>query len=386
MSREVAERVLDNGRPWVDRAFVVRDWYLTAYDPIRDLKGEVIGMLYVGILDKPFAVLGQQVLGRYAMLLAFGLCAALILAFIIAGRLANPIHELVEAAAAMEEGKPPPPIQCNRACQETESLVLSFNKMAAALVERETRLRETNGSITALNRSYMDMLGFVSHELKSPTSSIMNYVYLLAQNRIGPLNEKQTNAVRNIDTNTKRIVEMVRHYLNLSRIENGELAPVKTNVHVMKDVLGPLLDALNAEIQEKGMRVENNIPEDLELFADINMSREAFENLVGNAVKYGSPNALIRLDAKTENDYIQFAVGNEGDGIPEDSLTSIFNKFVRVESTDAAKRQKGTGLGLFITKHIVEAHGGVIEVESTPGQWTEFRFSLPRSETAEEKV
>jgi signal transduction histidine kinase len=110
------------------------------------------------------------------------------------------------------------------------------------------------------------------------------------------------------------------------------------------------------------------------------MVREIFENLVSNAVKYGRDGGSITITARGDGGMVNFTVRNDGAGIPADRIPELFQKFSRLEGTDVARRQKGTGLGLFITKTIVEAHGGKIEARSMPGEWAEFEFSLPRGE------
>jgi signal transduction histidine kinase len=226
----------------------------------------------------------------------------------------------------------------------------------------------------------MEMLGFVSHELKSPVATIMNYVFLLRQHKLGPMTEGQEKAVRNIETSSGRIVEMVRHYLNLSRIENGELRPVPTRVAVQEDVVRPLLDTFESDLVAHRMRVENGIGGNTLLRTDLNMTREVFENLVSNAIKYGREDATIVLGENTVDGFVEFKIRNEGPGIPLDKIEAVFHKFTRLEDQQVIRRQKGTGLGLFITRHIIEAHGGKITVESRPQEWVEFRFTLPRLE------
>jgi len=385
VSQEVAEQVLDNGRPWIGRAFVVSGWYLTAYKPILDLRGDIVGMLYVGILEKPFRALGYAILKRYLGLSMFGLAAALILAMILSHRLTAPIHRLAEAANLLREGVEPDPVPVSNTCKETQGLVIAFNEMVQALRDREARLRETNRQLEeanqklqVLNRSYMETVGFVAHELKSPLATMMNYAYLLRNNKLGPLTDKQRKAVETIERNMQLLVEMVRHYLNLSRIENQELAPVPSRVAVVEDVVEPLLEAHQADIEREQMTVENEIDRSVLVYADVNMTREVFENLLSNAIKYGRTGGRIRLWSRDEGDFVRFGVWNEGEGIPPDKIPQLFQKFVRLEGQKAAHRQKGTGLGLFITKHIIEAHGGTIEVESIPHEWVEFRFTLPK--------
>ena len=385
VSKEVGSRVLDNGTSWVGKAFVVRDWYLSAYDPIRDVDGRIVGMLYIGILEKPFTDMSRHLIIRYALLMLLGLLVALVFAFIMANRIARPLHRLGLAVRKLHEGDRPGPVDVCGACQETTSLVVAFNEMNAALGEREARLKEANAeteqaneSLMALNRSYMETLGFVSHELKSPIASVMNYVYLLREQKLGPLTEKQERALRSVDGNIKRVVEMIRHYLNLSRIENCELQPVPTRLPVVEEVIQPILEASEGDLQARQMTVENRVGPDVVLMADLNMTREIFENLISNAIKYGRDGGRLRIDSRVLDGHVEFAVGNEGDGIAPDRIGSLFQKFSRIEGAARVRTQKGTGLGLFITKHIIEAHGGRIEVASRVNEWTEFRFTLPR--------
>ncbi len=386
VSKEVADRVLDNGQPWVGRALVVNDWSLTAYDPLRDPGGRVIGMLYVGTLEKPFRDLARDTIVRYAGLSALALVAALGLAFFYAARLAAPTHRLVQMADLMRAGQRPPSVPSfPHASQESNTLVAAFNQMAAALDEREARLLEAkqkleaaNQSLSALNRAYMDMLEFVSHELKSPLSAILNYVYLLKTAKLGAVTDKQAKALRVVDTNLQRLVEMVRHYLNLSRIESGELAPILGRVDVLADVVQPLLDTFDADLLTHRIRVANGIEPGIMLRADVNLVREVFENLISNAIKYGREGGALTLSGRRADALAAFAVRNEGEGIPPDQREAVFQKFTRLTAAPAVRARKGTGLGLFITRAIVEAHGGRIDVESHPGAWIEFRFTLPR--------
>lgn len=369
-SKEVADRVLDNGKPWVGDAFVVSEWYLTAYEPIRDGAGQTVGMLYVGILKQPFNDISRTVILRFVMVSVLTLLVGLVLAFIVAARLAAPIHRLVEASKRMSGGERPAPVQPDHACDEIERLIRAFNLMTTTLAEREDKL-------LALNRSYMETLGFVSHELKSPVATIMNYVYLLREQKLGPLTEKQAKAIQTIEMGSNRLVEMVRHYLNLARIENGELTPVRTEVGVLEDVIKPLLDSVEADLASKSMKLVNHVGSGVILDADINMVREVFENLISNAVKYGRERGQIVILCQPRDAFVQFSVKNEGAGIPADKMGSLFQKFMRLDTSAAGLRQKGTGLGLFITKNIVEAHGGRISASSEPGRWTEFVFTLP---------
>lgn len=331
-SKEVADRVLDNGQRWEGRAFVVNDWYLTAYDPIWDYQGRVIGMLYVGILEKPFNDLIKDTILNYVLLSFVGVAVALILAFFLAGRLAYPLHQLAESAISLKN----------------------------------------------VNQSYMEALGFISHKLKSPLSTILNYVFLIREQKLGILTEKQAEAITNVDRNVRLIIEMVRHYLNLSLIERGKLEPVRGRVELLKEVLTPLLESFQTAAKKRKITTRHTVTEDVVLHADLDMTREVFENLISNAIKYGREGGIINIAAQPAGDMIRFSVFNEGDGIPPDKLPALFQKFSRLEENKATQKQKDTRLGLFICKHIIEAHEGEIHVESRPGEGVEFVFTLPR--------
>lgn len=382
VSQEVADRVLDNGASWMDRAFVVRDWYLTAYDPIRDPQGTVIGMLYVGTLERPFRDLNRSLMLRYSMLVLIALVAALLIAMFIAGRLARPLHRLAEQADKMRHGRGFHPVQLDHCCSETAGLIQAFNEMSSTLSQRESQLKEaneqlarTNDSLKGLNTHYMETLQFVSHEMNGPLASIMNYTYMLRQGLLGPLTEKQTSGLGVMSTNLKHVMEMIRHYLNLARIESGEMQPVLGRVVVRDDVIATVLASLDGELHARNMRVEDLIGPKVILHADLNMIREVFENLLSNAVKYGRGGGVICLDCRCEGQWAEFAVRNEGEGIVPEKRGELFQKFSRIET--GAKGRRGTGLGLFICRQIIQAHGGSIRVESDVGHWTEFRFRLP---------
>lgn len=385
VSKDVADKVLDNRQVWEGRAFVVKDWYLTAYDPIVDSQDEVIGMIYMGLLESPFTSLIRDTLIRYILISLCGLLFSLVFAYFLAGKISGPLHRLAVAAGQLNKGEYPEPVEKSGAANETRLLIHSFNDMVTALKERESSLREANekletanNSLTELNHDYMESVGFISHELKSPLSTIMNYVYLLSEEKLGTLSEKQRKGLKTIDSNVKLLVEMVRHYLNLSRIENGVLNPIPSDVIVYEEVLLPLIDSHQPSLEEKRMVMENLISPELKVFADLNMVREVFENLISNAIKYGKEDGRISVYSEDEGSYIKFHVYNEGEGIPEDKLKTLFQKFSRLEMNKAARTKKGTGLGLFITKFIIDSHGGDIGVTSCLGKDVDFFFTLPK--------
>jgi signal transduction histidine kinase len=172
---------------------------------------------------------------------------------------------------------------------------------------------------------------------------------------------------------------MIANYLDLSRLEKGELIVNSARIDLHTDVVKPALDSFARAIDEKKMVLDNRVPEAMTLNADRNLLRIVYDNLLSNAIKYGREGGKIVLDAQPTGDgQIVLSVCNEGNGIPPDKLPQLFKKFSRLTNPEYA-RKKGTGLGLYICKEIVEKHGGKIWAESQVGAWTKFVFSLPAS-------
>jgi signal transduction histidine kinase len=177
--------------------------------------------------------------------------------------------------------------------------------------------------------------------------------------------------------------EMVKHYLNLSQLEKGELNVRKAWIRLRDEVVDPALEALSAALERKDMSIENNLAPGLRVYADRDLLRIVYDNLLSNAVKYGREDGWIRLGADLKSGSIELTVENAGEGIPREQSERLFRKFSRLTHVEET-RQKGTGLGLFICKAIVEQHGGSIGVDSEEGRWTRFAFKLPLEGSSKE--
>jgi signal transduction histidine kinase len=132
------------------------------------------------------------------------------------------------------------------------------------------------------------------------------------------------------------------------------------------------------------MEVVNEVPEDLEVYADNTLLRVVYDNLISNAVKYGREGGRIELDARSGEDQHTLSVFNEGRGISPEQKPKLFKKFSRLDSPEYSK-EKGTGLGLYICREIVAEHGGEIWAESEEGEWVRFSFTLPKPESSNTK-
>ena len=385
VSGEVYDKVLENGLHWYDRAFVVNDWYLSAYDPIHDVEGKVIGILYVGVLAQQYddlkwalwKVYGTISVGVGIFVLAVGL--------IFARRLTGSISGLAEAARTIADGNLDLNVKEPRTDDEVRDLTRAFNLMALRLRERDEKLRsayealeQTNHSLQELNRNYLDMLGFVSHELKNSLGVIYTSARALDTGLVGPLSETQAALARNIAKSIDGAVKMTRNYLDLARIEKGELTVRFKRADMVEDVILPVLEDLKPMISDRNVVIEKKLPDSVPVFGDVALLRIAYRNLLDNALKYGNQGGGVTLGFEEKDGLLQFEVWNEGRGLTREQLPRLFEKFVRFDTP--AESSRSTGLGLFITRDILAKHGGRIWAESEPGQWMRFRFVLPKKD------
>lgn len=385
-SPEVTQQVLVRGQPWTGRAWVVDRWYLAQYDPIRDPNGNVIGMLYVGELEQKYLDLRTQALTLFLLVILAGMVVALAVFFALARHIVAPIHQLSYATKRIAEGDFA--YRVNGAVStttqdEVKKLAIAFDDMAKQLqrqreqIQRDHQaLEQLNQELQTTNRNYMEMLGFVAHELKNPLSSAILNVGTVKDGFVGPVNEKQKEALESAARSLHYFKEMIANYLDLSRLEKGELVVVATPTNLHAEVIQPALDSFARAIAEKKMILEDRTAKTITLQADRNLLRIVYDNLLSNAIKYGRDGGRIVLDAQARDGQIVLSVCNESEGIPPDKVPLLFKKFSRLTGPETV-RKKGTGLGLYICKEIVEKHGGTIWVESQPGKWTSFLFTLP---------
>ncbi len=237
---------------------------------------------------------------------------------------------------------------------------------AAAILQDVTRFR-------LMDEVKTNLVSTVSHELKTPLTSIRMGLHLLLEERIGTLTTKQTELLLAAREDSERLVQMINDLLDLARLESGKARNVieqlypKTLVAAAVEDFAPMVESHGRRL---GLRVEAGLPL---VAVDAGQIHHVFSNLISNAAKHSKPGTEIVIEAKRIGNRVRFAVIDQGPGIPLEYQPRVFERFFRIPGTE----KTGAGLGLAIVREIVNSLGGEVGLKSQPGQGSEFYFDLP---------
>jgi signal transduction histidine kinase len=266
-----------------------------------------------------------------------------------------------------------------RQTEDAERLVRERTaELDAALRDADTAraaLSERNESLLELDRFKDRMLALISHDLRSPLTSIRGYVELLLDEETGPLGEDQQRFLNVIKRNSDRLDSQIGDLLMVAGIAEGSLSLNRTAVDLPRLVM-EAVETAAPTAQERGIELHAGCEPLHVIYADGPRLSQVLDNLISNAIKYTPAGGRVDVRSFVEDDWVSLSVTDTGLGMSRDELDSIFDPFFR---TDDAKERgiKGTGLGLVIVKAIVEGHGGGVRVDSKPGQGSRFTISLP---------
>ena len=236
---------------------------------------------------------------------------------------------------------------------------------AVTLLEDITHLRE-------IDRIKSDFIATASHELRTPLTTVQMSVHLLLEEAAGALTKQQHEVLEACREDCSRLEKLMRDLLDLSKIEAGETAPHLAPIRA-RDLIVAAAEAFRTQVESKGILLTLDAPPELpSVLADRPQIERVISNLASNALRHTEPGGEIRISAVRRDDHVAVSVADTGRGIPPEYLPRIFDKFVRVPDAPSG----GAGLGLAISKSIIEAHGGQIVVQSKVAHGTTFTFTL----------
>ncbi|MBP9812733.1 hypothetical protein KBC86_05085, partial [Candidatus Gracilibacteria bacterium] len=264
--------------------------------------------------------------------------------------------------------------------------ILKFNQSLQAEVKRKTHsldeknreLKDAYEKLKEIDNNKDNFLAIASHELRTPMTIIKGYADLFLQNTLGPMTENQSRYMKKIFESTEGLIELVNNILDISKIEAGRME-VKIGKVVIRDVVHTSLEGFYKICEEKGIviELEDNLQVE-EMNTDEQKFRLILTNLLSNAYKFTQTGGVIRVSLSNTKKLLTISITDNGIGISEDRLPYIFEKFNQSENVDYTKKSiKGTGLGLNLSKQVVEMLDGSIEARSTSGSGSTFTFFLP---------
>jgi two-component system NtrC family sensor kinase len=392
LSEEVYNQVVLAKRKWVGRAFVVNDWYITAYEPITNLDGAVIGSLYVGMLERPYSAIKRELLLIFSLVLVVCTIICLLVSGVIGAQLSRPVKTLEIVARRVAAGERNLQAEV-RTGDELQVLADEFNEMTRALEQREAEIGELNRDLerkvaqrtaqleeknSQLLKTQADLaraeklagLGIlaagVAHEINNPLAIIRGNTEVLEMSL--PPDHPQQEEVRIIARQIGRMAKIVGNLLSFARQKKLHRGPVALHL-LLDDVAGQL----SYQLPLTNIRIERRYAPDLDTISgDADQLRQVFANLMANAVQAMAAGGTLTLtthpvDAEGTS---TIEISDTGCGIAADQLERLFTPFFNTKET-------GSGLGLAVSYGIVKDHGGDITVTSTPGAGTTFRVRLP---------
>lgn len=251
-----------------------------------------------------------------------------------------------------------------------------------ASAELQRNLEVSNRELEVRNRELKratelksQFLASMSHELRTPLTAIMGFSDLLGAETAGPLTDKQKRYSQHILDSGRHLLGLINDVLDMSKIEAGHLVLQFQNLN-LRDIVNEVLTSIGPLAAAKRLSLQTSVPEGLKTYADRLRVRQILVNLLSNAVKFTQSGGIIRIDAREEGKFVHVSVTDTGLGILPEEQSAIFDEFRQVGETTKGVRE-GAGLGLAITKRLVEHHAGRIWVQSQLGKGSRFTFTLP---------
>ncbi len=370
ISKEVYDAVIEKGQTWLARAFVVKDWYITAYRPIKNFLGETVGVLYVGILEKKYTDMRNQIVLFFIGLTIIAILAVTGFSYLLSGTITKSIGEI--ARAAREIGKGNFPERINITTQdEIADLAKAFQYMIDSIKKRDEELkRYAQQTIAEAERLAIigQLAAGVAHEINNPLTGILLYCDLMLKNFPDDSPYKK-NLIR-INTEAQRCKTIVKGLLDFAREKKPEIK--KASINELIDSTLNLLktQAIFLNINTK-LELDKNLPQ---INIDPGQIQQVIINIIMNGVEAmeGKGELTIKTAFSEDKNFVVISISDTGPGIKPEHIKKIFEPFFTTKEAS-----HGVGLGLSISKRIIDDHKGAIEVYSELGKGATFKIKLP---------
>jgi len=231
-----------------------------------------------------------------------------------------------------------------------------------------------------LEQMRQEIVRMVTHDIRSPLTTVQGLIQFLGVGHLGELNEKGRRMVKNAELSADRIMALVNDFLDTERLESGNF-PIVCDLFKASSMIEDSIASVIGLAEKKNVELEG-LQTDLQVLCDRDRIVQVLVNLISNAVKFSDSGAKVSVAAVESGSFVEFRVQDRGRGIPSEQIGLVFEKFKQVSTSDS-RNMGGTGLGLNICKSIVELHGGEIGVESKVGKGSTFWFRLPMTEADE---
>jgi len=385
--REVSDAVLKRGEIWRGRAFIVKDWYISEYAPIRNYAGEAIGMLSVGILENTYTAIRNRVILSFFGIATLGFLLILGITYYMIRNITRPIGEMVAATRNIIAGRFDQEVRSNSP-GEIALLAESFNAMLKSLRQMkadleewgrtlEEKVKQRTAELVAMQArvaqserlASLGMLAAgVAHEVNNPLGGILALTGLTVEDmrKDDPNRENLAEVIRQ----TERCRDIVKRLLEFSRQSKGNTESVDLN-----RVLQETLSLVQRQALFFNIDVVCNLdPELPRVMADRSQFQQVFMNILMNAVQAMNERGTITITTRhnSSGHSVEVAIADTGQGIPPEEIDRIFDPFFTTKESG-----HGTGLGLSIAYGIVTTHRGTISVQSELGKGSTFTIRMP---------
>ena len=370
IAEDVYNQVVVQGEPWIGRAYVVNDWYITAYEPIRNITVAVIGILYVGILEQKYVDIRNQAEITFLIISIISVFFSIGLAYLLSRSISVPVHKLVVASKELANGNLDVKVE-KTSNDEIGVLADAYNAMATALRERDEQLKEfTRKKFMESERLALigQLAANVAHELNNPLQGIVTYSHLLLER--SSIDDPIKQTLQKIVVQANRSRDIIRGLLDFSR----QRKPDKTLSNI-NNLLNESVSFLENQALMQNVQIITQLGNDLpSVVIDPSQVQRVFINMIVNAAEAMNGNGQLTVSTKRDavGGCIEISFTDTGMGIKEENLEKIFDPFFTTKETG-----HGVGLGLAISFGIIKEHGGTISVESEVGKGTTFIVRLP---------